>query len=234
MPLQGYQDWERVSFESGFNLLSIETSILINRANGAFNTEAWSNLLISLSAPGGSDHYQVMFVWYADQAATIELAQNFVVVGPNTLCNMAIPVQGPWLWIFVNVKAGANATAVNFTFYAQGVSYTQFDMNTYSTPLIGATSVLALNTSATLSMTAIYSGNCLLTVDGSVAAATFRVRVQYYDWATGGFLDLLRFVGMTGNPGLRQNLSLVSAPAQVIVDNFGTAQTLITQLVPLP
>jgi hypothetical protein len=230
MPLQGYQDWERVSFQSGFNLLSIQTSITANRANGAFNTEAWANIQASCFAPGGSDHYQVMFVWYADQAATIELAQNYFVVGPNTICTMNVPVQGPWLWIFVNVKTGLNATAVNFTFYAQVPATNQFAMNTYTTPLIISNTAYGISAVNNFDATEVYSGNAFLHMRTS-ANNPATVNIQYWDWSTAALITYFAFDTAATTGEIREMIPLVAAPIRISVANGGVAQSILCSLV---
>ena len=229
MPLQGYQDWERVSFQSGFNLLSIEVAITANRANGAFNTEAWSNLLVSLFAPGGADFYQVQFVWYADQAATIQLGQNSVVVGPNSILQLDVPVQGPWLWIFVNVKAGGNATVVNFTFYAQVAAASSFDMNTFSTPLINGQSSVAISGTTDYIASNVYYGNAFL----FARAATVNpvsILVMAYDWASGAFVNLMFWGNITNNINVQANIGCVAAPMKIRVTNGAVAAQVIAAI----
>jgi hypothetical protein len=229
MPLQGYQDWERVSFQSGFSVLAINTAITANRANGSFNTEAWNNLLISLLAPVGSDHYQVVFAWYADQAATIELAQNAVVVGPNTLCQLAIPVQGPWLWIFVNVKTGGNAGVVGFSFYAQTSGNAEYAMNTFSTPFLTSNTAYGISAVNNFDLTAVFYGNAFLHMRTS-ANNPATVNVNYWDWATAALIVYLAFDTAATTGEIREMIPLVAAPIRISVANGGVAQSILCSL----
>lgn len=233
MPLTGYQDWQRVNYLGGFNLLNVFTAVTVNTSFGPFNVQAWSSIQANLFAPGGADHYQVRFSFWADAAQTTLLATPFEIIAPNSLSSIPIPVQGPYMTVIVNPKVGGNATAVAFTFYGVTYSDTPFQVGLFSTPFITDNSAYAINGAKTFTVTAIYAGR--VHFECKVQSANpAKARLEYYDFGSGTFIPYIRFGDIASNITLTEELPLVAGPVQIVVTNGGVAQSIFTSMTPLP
>lgn len=231
MALTGYQDWERVSKANGDLILNITAAISANTTYGPFNLQAWESLAISLFPSVGADTYLVIFGWYQESAGINEVSQSQVVVGPNNLLQIPVPVQGPWLYIFIYPLAGGNATAVRFAFYGQSGVPSSWQMNTWSNaPIFDETSYTANQTKSLQLNTSIY-GKALLFVQPLSAALSY-VMPQYFDFGSNSWRKYTRYDGATLANPVRDEIPMLAAPWRVQVVNGGTAQTIHTMVTP--
>ncbi|SRR6266851_406200 len=231
MPLTGYQDWQRVNYVNGYQILNFNVAVTVQRIDGPFNVQAWNSLLVNLLAPGGADHYQVLFGWYADVAGSIAVASNFIVVGPNSLASMSIPVQAPYLFIFTTPKVGGNAALCNFWFYGQSGVPRALEIATYSSPFLVSNHAYAISATETDDITAIYNGNAHIHMRTSTNNPA-TVNVQYWDWGTAAFITYLALDSATTIGEIKQTIPMMASPTRILIANGAIAQSILCSLVP--
>lgn len=233
MSLTGYQDWQRVNYETGYTLYEIAGPISATVNSTVFNVQAWQSVLMRLFAPAGSDYYVVNLYWYRDAAGTDSLAQQVCVIGPNSLANLPITVQGPYLQIYVDPSAGGNATTVYFNFFGQSSQPRAFEIGLFATPFIHNSSAYAASEVLNFDVTAIYAGKAFLSVYAN-SGAIVSVGAYYWDFTLKAFKEYAAFGHVAGYVIVNQEIPMMAAPTRVVVVNGATAQTIVTFLTPTP
>jgi hypothetical protein len=221
----GYTDWQRVNYANGQLLFNINAFVKVARTDGPFNVQAWNSVAVQLFTLGTSDSYKVDLNWYADAAKAVQLATDTVLIGQDYLAQIPIPVLGPYLFVTITPKAGNNASIVQFSFYGQSQTPTEFDMGSFDQPFLASVTAYAINAALIFQTTAIYSGNAYLNAQaGSVN--TCDIAVQYYDWTTNAFITYLDFTAVTNTNKVNQLIPMMATPTQIVVTNGGTAQSI--------
>jgi hypothetical protein len=233
MPQTGYQDWQRVAFQSGQSILNLKQAFTVGFTSASFPVSAWQYVQAFMQCPAGSDYYQVIFGWYADPQSTNLLASNSLVVGPGNILQLPVAVQGPYLVIFVTPHTGANAQVITMSFYGASARNSQFDMASYSGPLMFDQSAYAINQQKIFVLSNLYYGRGSLEVAVN-AANPAKAALQYLFFSGAFYTGLETWGDLAVNLIIHQEVFLPAAPAQIVITNGGVAQTITTTLHPMP
>lgn len=96
----GYPDYGRYSARADVVLVK-ETGTVSNviTTRGPFFVGGNTHLAFEMFVSSGS--VDVTFVYYQDQARTIELSQTNMSIQSANYCSMTVPVRGPWLYLIL-------------------------------------------------------------------------------------------------------------------------------------
>lgn len=233
MTTPGYPDWERVQFAAGAIVISFRQAITVNTTLQAVNVSAWPFINIAFSTPSGSDTYQLQVNFFQDEGRTEEIATTSVTLNSDMQGFWCIPTETPWMSATIVPKAGGNNTQIVVVLYGSQEVSTNWQFDTFSTPLINASPALGVSGTASFFTFTLFSGMALLHAD-TAGAGTFEVDVAYFDFGANAYVTYLRHPGKSSTNALQESIPLLYAQTRITITNGSTAQTVNVSLTAQP
>lgn len=232
MPLVGYPDWERVQREGGDLVAIIKQPISAVDTFGPFNVQQWKAIRLQAACAGSTDFYQIELQWYDTVTLSNRLSSQDLYITSNLVLPISVPIQGPYLQIVITPSTGTSSSIVTISFTGIRATPTLWLMEAYSSPLVNDSSAYAANATK-LFGASLYYGNAMLHISPDAGAISL-IQIKFLSPATITFVLAMQWRSIALGVPLHVNISLPTAPVEILVTNGATAQTIITTLMPSP
>jgi hypothetical protein len=221
----GYQDWGRYNVPSADNIISEAPGPQSFWFGPSADCSPWTWALLTMDTDGPNNIYSVTVSWAGYTSSLENLTQDSICVGPSSHISYAVPVKGRTVQLQYQLLFGSATSGITYGIAGLSHPISKYDARQNFAVLVSTNLNMIANSQATVGFAFWYEGPITLTISSHLGGPA-TVALQQYDRITNAWLEVGRFQVANDSASLPFYISLLPAPARLIVMNGGTAQTI--------